>query len=420
MKIPAIRASVGDWTYYVTTLTFSQVNKYVSKVDEQLHKSKSLKELIQRSVSNNYLSIKEYILNQPELFFNSLVLAVYDDYPNWREIEIKYEDEETYQLGLLEFPGEHKIFPIDGQHRVEGIKAALAENPNMGAQTIGAIFVGHKNDEAGMRRSRRLFSTLNRYAKPVTMDDIIALDEDDSIAIITRELLETFPLFTNNKVTKNKNKAIHDTDKTSFTSIITLYECNREILKLFRKKRAHENPDITRDNKTINQYLKFRPSDDEVNLFNDFCVNFWDSFVKEIDVIKEYLEIESEKPAKNFRNTDSGGNLLFRPVGLLPVVQASIEIYKRSGYGFEEIFRRINHLNLEINQKPWLQILWNNYEKIMIMGNQGITKLFIIFLFDNSLLRPAELINLSIKYAASTAYEGNIDTVLDNLKDNIK
>ena len=70
MRIPAIRAKIGDWTYYVSTLTFKQVNEYVSRVDSELHQSNNLKELIQRSITNNIQSIKKYILNQPELFFN--------------------------------------------------------------------------------------------------------------------------------------------------------------------------------------------------------------------------------------------------------------------------------------------------------------------------------------------------------------
>src|SRR4051794_3162398 len=98
MKIPAIRANMGTWTYYVTTLTFTQVSQFVSKVDDQLHKSEGLKDLIQRSITDNYISIKEYILRQKELFFNSLVLAVYDQYPDWREIEFIYDDVETYRM----------------------------------------------------------------------------------------------------------------------------------------------------------------------------------------------------------------------------------------------------------------------------------------------------------------------------------
>lgn len=415
MKIPAIRARIGDWTYYVSTLTFGQISTYVSKVDEQLHKSESLKELIQRSVSNNFISIRDYILNQPELFFNSLVLAVYDDYPNWREIEVEYEDGETYQLGLLEFPGEHKIFPLDGQHRVEGIKAALAKNPNLESQKISAIFVGHKNDENGMRRSRRLFSTLNRYAKPVTMDDIIALDEDDSVAIVTRELLESFTLFTNNRVTKNKNKAIHESDKVSFTSIITLYDCNYELLKLFRKKRKSESPNDIRDSKSIGEYLKFRPSEDEVSLFNDFCFSFWQSFVSNFNVIQEYLKDQSDTAALAFRNSENGGNLLFRPVGLYPFVQAAIEIHKRTTYSFNDIFSSLSRINLTISEKPWLRVVWNNYERTMIMGNQGTTKLFLIYLFDTNLIKPLELRNLKLRYASAIAFEGDFENVFDNL-----
>lgn len=68
MKIPALKAKIGNWDYYVTTLTFEQVSAFVSKIDEHLHKSESLKDLIQRSITNNYLSIKEYIVNQPEVF----------------------------------------------------------------------------------------------------------------------------------------------------------------------------------------------------------------------------------------------------------------------------------------------------------------------------------------------------------------
>src|ERR1700733_14563500 len=131
MKIPALKAKMGIWDYYITALTFKQVSEFVSKIDDQLHKSESLKDLIQRSITKNYLSIKDYILKQPELFFNSLVLAVYDDYPNWREIEFKFGDLETYQMGLLDFPGKHYIFPVDGQHRVEGIKAALIAKPSL-------------------------------------------------------------------------------------------------------------------------------------------------------------------------------------------------------------------------------------------------------------------------------------------------
>src|SRR5690606_30400276 len=318
MKIPALKAKIGDWDYYVTTLTFEQVGKFVSKIDEHLHKSESLKDLIQRSITNNYLSIKEYIINQPSIFFNSLVLAVYDEYPKWQEIEFKYDSGETYQMGLLDFPGNHKIFPVDGQHRVEGIKAALKENPELKDQQIAALFVGHKNDELGKQRTRRLFTTLNRYAKPVSLDDIIALDEDDSVAITTRYLLEEYDLFTGKRVIYAKQKAIPSNNKEALTSIITLYQSNIELFNVFFERKFNKKPTKNR----VTEYLKFRPSEEEIEEFKAFCLRFWDAFKENLSFINEYLRLTTNASAP-FRNSENGGNLLFRPIGLLPFVKAS-------------------------------------------------------------------------------------------------
>lgn len=417
MKIPAIKGRIGDWDYYISTLTFQQVNDYVSKIDDELHKSENLKELIQRSITNNFLSIKKYILNQPELFFNSLVLAVYDDYPEWVEIEVKYQDLETYQLGLLDFPSQHKIFPVDGQHRVEGIKAALAENPDLGNMKISTIFIGHKNTDSGMKRTRRLFSTLNRYAKPVTMDDIIALDEDDAIAIVTRNLLENHELFCGKKITKSKNKAIPNEDKDSFTSIITLYECNQELLKYYRKVSKKKKPNPKQDKKPLKEFLKFRPDDLFLNEFEENIEAFWNELMTSFKFISEFAKSNDANSAVNYRNNIKGGNLLFRPIGLVPFVQAVIEIKLRTTQNFKTILKGMSKRNLTISNKPWKQVVWNDYEKKMIMGNKSLTKLILLYMYDSKLLTTSELASLKKSYAAAINFEGkNINSVLSQIK----
>lgn len=126
MKIPAIRAHIGNWVYYIATLRFKDVSEYVKRVDNELHKSDLLKQMLQRSITNNYKSIANYIETQEERFFNALVLAVYDGVPTWHEVRLEYDDgSEFYNLGILELSGDEKIFPVDGQHRVEGIKKVI-------------------------------------------------------------------------------------------------------------------------------------------------------------------------------------------------------------------------------------------------------------------------------------------------------
>lgn len=412
MKVPALRANIGTWDYYVTTLTFEQVAGFVSKIDDQLHKSESLRDLIQRSITNNYLSIKDYILNQPDVFFNSLVLAVYDDYPDWREIEFKYDGEETYQMGLLEFPGEHKIFPVDGQHRVEGIKAALQENPDLKNQKIAAVFIGHKNDDDGKQRTRRLFTTLNRYAKPVSLDDIIALDEDDTVAIATRYLLEEYDLFTGKNIIYAKQKAIPPNNKEAITSIITLYQSNLEIFKTFFEEKFNQKA----TKPVLDEFLKFRPAKETVEEFIAFACRYWDAFKHKLGFISDYLHQE-ENAAEAYRNNETGGNLIFRPIGFLPLVKSSLVIYKREEKSFDEIFERFNELNFNLNSKPWHFVAWNPVEKKMIMNSDAVTQLLLIYLYDSDILTPIELKKLKEGYAGKISYEASdIDLVLQGIR----
>ncbi|PAM92842.1 DndB, partial [Flavobacterium sp. IR1] len=193
--LPALRGKIGIWNYYVCNLSFNEVNEYVKRIDNELHSSSALSDLIQRNITENYKSIMEYILKQDERFFNSLVLAVYDGDPEWIEVELNFDDNEYFNMGFLKLSGKEKIFPVDGQHRVEGIKKSLESKSELANETIPAIFIGHTKSTEGIKRTRRIFSTLNRYAKPVSARDIIALDEDDIVAIITREIVENHDLF---------------------------------------------------------------------------------------------------------------------------------------------------------------------------------------------------------------------------------
>lgn len=411
MRVPALRACIGTREYYITTLTFQQVNDFVSKIDDQLYTSESLKDLLQRSITDNYISIKDYILNQPDIFFNALVLAVYDDYPDWREIEFKYEGEETYQMGLLEFPGNHKIFPVDGQHRVEGIKAALTANPELKNNKIAAIFVGHKNDSEGKEKTRRLFTTLNRYAKPVSLGDIIALDEDDTVAIVTRALLEEYDLFKEKRVIFTKQKAIPPANKDAITSIITLYQANVEIFKRFYEQNFNKKatPNL------VNKYLKYRPSEEIIQGFNNFCIEYWNSFKNNLNFINHYVNT-SINPAAEFRNNEIGGNILFRPIGFLPLVKSSLIIHQRRNIPFNEIFSRFNGINYNLDSIPWHFVAWNPIEQKMIMGSETVIQLLFTYLYDSTLLTPNELAKLKEGYAAKISYAGEINNVLDNIR----
>lgn len=236
LVLPALRAKMGDWIYYVTIMNFNEIAKRLSMADE-IHTSEGLKTLIQREVKDRTKGIVEYLKSQDQRFFNSLIVGLYGGNPKYQEIILeKYNDIEEKEMiylnktfGILRLDGTEKLFAIDGQHRTKAIKDSLKEKPTLGDEENTIIFVAHKNDHDGMIRTRRLFSTLNRYAKPVSKSEIIAIDEEDNCAIITRNLVEDFELL-KDIVLFNQNRSINNKNKTSFTNIIVLYDFITTIL----------------------------------------------------------------------------------------------------------------------------------------------------------------------------------------------
>lgn len=389
MRIPAIKAHIGSWVYYVSTLSFKQVSQYVKRIDDELHKSTLLRNMLQRSITENYKSIANYIESQDERFFNALILAVYDGDPKWHDVRLEIDGEDEYiGLGVLELTGDEKIFPIDGQHRVEGIKEVVSKTDRYSDENIPVVFIGHRKDDDGMQRARRLFSTLNRYAKPVSMRDIIALDEDDIVAIASRELIDNYPLFANERILDSKTKAIPETNTLAFTTIITFYECNRQLLSLFLEDKTIFNPDGKKvgGSTKVKEYIRVRPSDEEIAAFECLCKEYWNGMLSFSDISAYASTYPNTTP---YRNRD-GGNILFRPAALIPFTKAATKVKKHKLCDFRDAFAELPLTILNLNQKIWKNVLWNSEKKTMIMNNQTLTEHILLYFWDREILTTKE------------------------------
>lgn len=333
---------------------------------EEIHKSNTLRDLIQRQVNKSRAAteITSYLLMQEQRLFNALVIGVYGGAPNWYELAIhrdeRYKIESAYDyldetLGILSLEGSENLFALDGQHRVVGIKGAIEKDSALGEEEVAAIFVAHKNTPSGMERTRRLFTTLNRYAKPVNKKEKIALDEDDVIAIITRRLIDEYPLF-REKISVAGTKSIPPTDKKSFTTIITLYDV---LVTFFRQE--------IRD---LEYKLRLRPPDDTVDFFHEEATELWDAMIENFPPLQEVAESQSsdEVPGK-YRGRD-GGHLLFRPIGLLIVLKV-IRQFVDSGLSLQTAARRVAQAPMDLANDPWVSLLWDAVNHRMITASEN-------------------------------------------------
>lgn len=369
LKLPALRAHMGDWVYYICLMKMRDIASRVSFAEE-IHVSESLNDLLQRSVTDRSKGIAEYLVSQQQRFFNALVVGVYGGQPNWYELAVRTEgsdldplpDHSEGVLGILRLDGSEITWAIDGQHRVAGIRQAIEEDPEIGSEELCVIFVAgvtshHREEDLdGYERTRRLFTTLNRYAKPVQKADIIALDEDDVIAIVTRRLVEEYePL--RDKVSVGKTKSIPVKDRQSLTSIVALYD-TMDIYLRDRSGRAWK------------EFKTLRPSDEEIDSFYGRAVEFWQLLRENFPELQDFLDTEaSEEGAAEYRHGE-GGHLLFRPVGLLVVARVLYYLVDE-GSSPAEAVQLIGQVPMRISDPPWGGLLWDTANRRMITSPES-------------------------------------------------
>jgi DNA sulfur modification protein DndB len=378
IMVPALKAFMGSWVYYIGFMKMRDIAERISIIGD-IHTSSRLQEFLQRQLSDRSVEITDYLLNQEQRFFNSLVIGTYGGNPEWMELDVKAKnaDEEELvldlegKLGFLRLSGSETLFAIDGQHRIAGIKGALDQRKSLEDEEVSVIFVSgviqnlRTKDPKGFERTRRLFTTLNRYAKPVNKKDIIALDEDDVIAIITRKLLDEYPLF-KDKVSSKGTNSISRSDKVSLTTIINLYD----IVNIYLEDNVNK----------LSFGKRKRPGDDDVERMYKIVSNLWDQLEKAFAPLGELSGSKpDDKIASKYRYID-GGSILFRPIGLKMIVKTIVDLFKE-GLSLTDALNRFKNVEMSLSKEPWLGLIWNSSLKRMIASaeNQKAARLVLLF-----------------------------------------
>jgi hypothetical protein len=123
--------------------------------------------------------------------------------------------------------------------------------------------------------------------------------------------------------------------------------------------------------------------------------------------LHEYLSRETATAAKDYRDMQTGGNIIFRPVSLLQMVKAIAYIKTANNdISVLDILSRYNVIDRNISNGLWTNIIWNANSKKMIVNNQILLKYLFVYIYDKEILRPKHLEEFYQKYA----FVKNIDT----------
>ncbi|HEU6437767.1 MAG TPA: DGQHR domain-containing protein [Nitratidesulfovibrio sp.] len=357
----AIKGCFGSLTYFISAMTIQDIAKMVSFVKD-IHKSKRLSSMIQRSIKGERAKeISSYITKKGGVkFFNSLVLAVYNGTPSWYPATITStlrtsrndrDNTEETQSGIISIPSNAKITTIDGQHRLAGIKRAVENNELTEKIIIPVIFISHSIDTKSEihRRNRTLFTMLNKFSKPVSKFDRIALDEDEAPAIITRQLVENedSPI-TEDIISFNKGPNIPPSSadfKTKFTTIETLFDVVQRILS-----------DTHPEGMSASHFrTSRRPHEETLLSYYKWVSDFFSQLFHTYPELKAYITHKgpSSKPSR----TTDGGSIFFRPRGLLMFARLFAQSFDGS---MKSTFKTLKRIPTDLNEFPYNKTLWIN------------------------------------------------------------
>lgn len=381
IHLPALSGQMGDWRYYTTIMRLGDAAEWIqfaSEVNEVRH-GHQLSDLIQRSLkSGRAAEIAKYLKNEEDHFFNALVVAVYGGEPEWMEFNVnpapgvragrgtsEVPSWARSAFGFLHLSGAETLFALDGQHRLAGIKLAVDDKTAIADERVSVIVVSHKKTEAGRKRTRKLFTTLNKTAVAVNKSEIIALDESDTGAIITRRLVEEHPYFSRGQIlAKYGSSNLSATDSEHFMTIIKLYDVVTYLL-------GYVVNSLTREQRVELRYV--RPSDAAIEAHYKRVANFFEKFVAAIPELKTYFEKTgnaAKAVVKHQRFTQK--NVLFRSVGFEVFTRLTPALLEDEG-SLKAAISVLAKLPRNFTDKPYANVLYNVSEERILPGRTRLT-----------------------------------------------
>lgn len=393
--LPALRGSMGDWVYYCCLMDLPTLASRV-RYARDLHKNEKLSKMIQRALEGKRSKeIAEYLKNQDERLFNALVVATYGGRPNWHaltEVQSKGDSGELRRLtnhtmlrvGFLTLRGDEKLFALDGQHRLSGIKRAVEEDASAGhTDEVPVMFVAHEKTERGLQKTRRLFTTLNKTAKPVSKFDIIALDEDDVMALTVRWLIdENSGMFGEDRIAFVGSSNMPSSNYTSLTTIVGLYD----ILKTWYTKA--NTPLKT----TLSELRKSRPEDHRLESYFQLARELFEELRRGFPELDDFFSADDPEPiVRDYRNR----NVLFRPVGLDIFVTIVARLTEDMDLG--KAIDKVAKLPRSLESPPFVRLLWNPHTETIRRFAKSTLLELLLHMLGRSGRDKEELLRLYIK-----------------------
>ena len=366
--IPALRGTFGETEYWLTVMS---IGEFIQKVrfPQELDgwKEMSVEERYQREISVKRVrdSIAPYFAGDPDRFSGSLVLAVMNNEDmvfeslkqmgGSRNLPRLYESASS-EIGFLTFQGAEIFVPLDGQHRAKAFNYAIAgvddnnrpiphmrANQDLARDQVTVILIRWNPDKA-----RRIFNKINRNAKPTTKADNLITDDDDAVAVMTREFIREDGVVPAHLVNIRSNTLT--SNAREFTTLATFYEATHAIIAGLGIAGRGKPGDMSAEQREV--------------VTSDVRA-VWEGLLHKVDLFSKALADPSEHGDKTRRDIRED-TLLGKPIGQLALVRGFLLMRDRcAGVSEDELCQRLNRINWSVDDPMWQEVLMNRNGRVM-------------------------------------------------------
>ena len=444
--IPVQPVRMGNTESYIASVSLewvdsrvryaSQLPLFDQKIDPEsqnvLRSDDTIEELFQRPLDwSRQAPLAQYLATKPSHKFPALLVVLSPAWvdnphaPQWQQGRATCSAADFTplhpQLGLLNLQ-DAAIYALDGQHRLMGIQGLMTliktgelqpynkgkkpvgklltvqdlvsqqqldpsdlqrlSQEQIGIEFVPAVLPGETRAEA-RQRIRSIFVHVNLMAVQLSQGQLALLNEDNGFAIVARTVAVTHPLLRdepgrNPRV--NWDSATVATKSTVLTTLQALQDMSERFLELkFPHWKAKKKGMVPQ-----------RPSDAELAA----GIAAFQELFNHLASLTSYRRIQTGEETTDLRRfhfepgKGGEGNLLFRPVGQIAIVQAiGIMLFKKE-HNITEIFEKLDRFDtdggfsgIEHPQSLWFGVLYDpSRKRIQVAGRNLAVKLLVYLL----------------------------------------
>ena len=180
ITVPAVRGLQAGHEYYVSAVPLC----YIPRVFPSCGNDSTSKVSGQPAIDKKRVrELAQYMLDNPAQYALPPIIACIDGRVNF----VPVADGANANIGCVRVPMDARISVSDARHWIAAIETVLTANPDLGSETVSAVFI----PDVAFKRCRQLFADLARYSVRTSASLALSYDQRGEPAQVAKAVMRS-------------------------------------------------------------------------------------------------------------------------------------------------------------------------------------------------------------------------------------